>query len=286
MNHLDHQSDWNPELVNAVIAVCAKLQDPDLAKQLHGITKKGITGAMIQVRAAWMRGLSELDLVDEACEIFEDDILRGTRIGASNEKVLLSLALRTNREKLSKTLMAASNSTADTGKQVAMIRQCAQDNNMEGAKAIYKQLEQRGEANVLLSNALLDAMVSCGELSQAEQWMAHAVENQLTDVVSYNTLLKAYINLGTQTGLNKALQVLKDMPKAVTYNEILNALVEKKGKEASDLIESLVSEMSRDGVEPNHVTASIMLKSLGRRSTDAEVRKAMEMVGKLDSGMD
>merc|ERR1719454_1574373 len=239
-----------------------------------------------------MRGLSELDLLDEACDIFEDDILRGTRIGASNEKVLLSLALRTSREKLCKTLMSANNSSADTGKQVAMIRQCAQDHNMEGAKAIYAQLEQRGEANALLSNALLDAMVSCGELGEAEQWMAKAVENQLTDVVSYNTLLKAYINLGTQTGLNKALQVLKDMPKAevkpnaVTYNEILNALVEKKGKEAQDLIESLVTEMSRDGVEPNHVTASIMLKSLGRRSTDAEVRKAMEMVGKLDSGMD
>ena len=35
-------------------------------------------------------------------------------------KVLLSLALRTNREKLSKTLMAASNSSADAGKQVCM----------------------------------------------------------------------------------------------------------------------------------------------------------------------
>jgi pentatricopeptide repeat protein len=292
VNHLDEKSDWNPDLVNAVVVVCSKLQDPNLAKQLHVVAKKGITGAMIQVRAAWMRGLADLDLVDEACEIFEDDILRGTRIGVSNEKVLLSLALRTNRDKLSKTLMAASNSSADAGKQVAMIRQCAQDNNMEGAKSIYEQLESRGEANALLSNALLDAMVSCGELQEAEAWMAKAVKNQLTDVVSYNTLLKAYINLGTQIGLNKALQVLKDMPKAevkpnaVTYNEILNALVEKKGKEASDLIESLVSEMSRDGVEPNHVTASIMLKSLGRRSTDAEVRKAMEMVGKLDSGMD
>jgi pentatricopeptide repeat protein len=285
------ETQWTADLVQAMLAVCMKNNDTDLALKLHAHVKTK-SSYTLQVRLAWMRGFGEMDLADEACDIFQDDIVqRGLKIGANQEKVLLSLAMRCAREDLSNALMAASNA-ADTGRQVSMIRQCAQEGNLAGAQTIYDSMSERGEANTLLSNALLDAMVCCGALEKAEQWMDKAGKSGLVDVVSYNTLLKAYIALGTQSGFQKAMSVLRGMPaqkvkpNAVTYNEILNALVDRKGKDAQTQLSKLIDEMAEGGIEPNHVTASILLKGLGKRSSDADVRKAMDMVAKLDEGMD
>jgi pentatricopeptide repeat protein len=284
-------TEWTPELVQVMLSVCLKNSDPELALKLHEHVKtKG--SYSLQVRLAWMRGLGEMDLADAACAIFEADVLqKGLRLGNNQEKILLSLALRCGREELSNALMST-NSSTDTGRQVAMMRQCSQEGNLDGAQAIFDSVVARGEANTLLSNALLDAMVSCSALEAAEKWMVSAEKQGFVDVVSYNTLLKAYIGLGTQAGFQKAMSVLKSMPSekvkpnAVTYNEILNALVDRKGKDARNQLSKLIDQMVSEGVTPNHVTASILLKGLGKQSSDADVIKAMDMVSSLDEGMD
>ena len=51
--------------------------------------------------------------------------------------------------------------------------------------------------------------------------MKTAAEKDLVDVVSYNTVLKAYVSDGSAPGIAKAMGVLKDMPKhGVTPNTV------------------------------------------------------------------
>jgi pentatricopeptide repeat protein len=292
-------TEWTADLVSAAFAVAAGNEkaggssaDPDLARRAYAAAKAGKQNS-VQVRVAFLKGFVDLDMAEEGCAVFETDVVEnGLRLGSSNEKVLLSLALRCGRQELGRALMSAT-SSADMGKQVAMIRQCAQDNNVEGARAIFGSVQERGEATPVVSNALLDALVSCGDLPGAEQWMKTAAEKDLVDVVSYNTVLKAYVSDGSAPGIAKAMGVLKDMPKhgvtpnTVTFNEILNALVQHRtGKHIGGETLALMKQMEANEVKPNHVTASILLKSLDKNSSDQEVRTAMGVVGMLEESVD
>jgi pentatricopeptide repeat protein len=106
------------------------------------------------------------------------------------------------------------------------------------------------------------------------------------DVVSYNTLLKAYLKIGQ---IGKARALLAEMSEndiqanQVTYNELLNALVTTKDRKE---MWGLVREMSSIGMRPNAVTCSIILKSLTAHSATEDVRQAMALIDNMHEDMD
>merc|ERR1719169_353236 len=95
-------------------------------------------------------------------------------------------------------------------------------------------------------------------------------------------------------------------PNRVTFNELLNALCQhnsnspsppgsnaaavsaelKKNAPKGGLIWELVEEMKEAGVKPNHVTCSILLKSLNQVSGQAEVLSTMELLNTMEEPMD
>jgi len=71
-------------------------------------------------------------------------------------------------------------------------------------------------------------------------------------------------------------------PNIVTYNELLDSTV-RKDVHASW---KLVDEMKSRGIEPNHVTCSIMLKSVQPGVRMADVERTMRLLDHMDDEMD
>merc|ERR1719238_1984660 len=176
----------------------------------------------------------------------------------------------------------------DISKHVAMMRARSKENDLEGAMQVFRKLQSSGvQLTALAYNALLDSCVQCGKVHVALQHFKEMQDLGLVDVVSYNTLLKAYLKQGQ---IVKARKLLKEMAEndiqanQVTYNEMLNALVSTKDRKE---MWALVREMNAIGMKPNSVTCSIILKSLTAHSAMddvlfASVVEACVRVGQLD----
>jgi pentatricopeptide repeat protein len=111
----------------------------------------------------------------------------------------------------------------------------------------------------------------------------------MTDVVSFNTLIKAHLQVGN---FDKARCLMDEMrkeglqPNRVTFNELINAMVTKGGDERRRRMWDVVDEMTVADVKPNQVTISILLKSLNWYSGEAEVSKTMDLINTMDEPMD
>merc|ERR1719506_2807484 len=175
----------------------------------------------------------------------------------------------------------------DISKHVAMIRARSKENDLEGAMQVFRKLQSSGvQLTSLAYNALLDSCVQCGKVNVALQHFKEMKDLGLVDVVSYNTLLKAYLKQGQ---IVKARKLLTEMAESsieanqVTYNEMLNALVTVKDRQE---MWALVREMNTMGMRPNAVTCSIILKSLTAHSAPDDVRQAMALIDNLHEDMD
>merc|ERR1719313_523921 len=175
----------------------------------------------------------------------------------------------------------------DISKHVAMMRARSKENDLEGAMQVFRKLQSSGvQLTALAYNALLDSCVQCGKVNVALQHFKEMKDLGLVDVVSYNTLLKAYLKQGQ---IVKARKLLTEMAESdiqanqVTYNEMLNALVTVKDRKE---MWALVREMNSLGMRPNAVTCSIILKSLTAHSAPEDVRQAMALIDNLQEDMD
>jgi len=175
----------------------------------------------------------------------------------------------------------------DVSKHVAMMRARSREQDLEGAMQVFRKLQSSGvQLTSLVYNALLDSCVQCGKVNVALQHFNEMKELGFVDVVSYNTLLKAYLKIGQ---IHKARSLLKEMAEndiqanQVTYNEMLNALVSTKDRKE---MWALVREMNAIGMKPNSVTCSIILKSLTAHSATDDVRQAMALIDNLQEDMD
>jgi pentatricopeptide repeat protein len=102
-----------------------------------------------------------------------------------------------------------------------------------------------------LYNALLDACVSCHDYQAAEDVAAKATAAGKADIVTFNTLAKSRI---------KARQSSPNSP----------------------AVSSVLDLMSNQGLKPNHVTCSILLKSLQKGVASHEIEKVMHAVGSVE----
>merc|ERR1719484_237866 len=175
----------------------------------------------------------------------------------------------------------------DISKHVAMMRARSKEHDLEGAMQVFRKLQSSGvQLTALAYNALLDSCIQCGKVNVALQHFKEMKDLGLVDVVSYNTLLKAYLKQGQ---IAKARKLLTEMSEnnieanQVTYNEMLNALVAVKDRQE---MWGLVREMNTMGMRPNAVTCSIILKSLTAHSAPADVRQAMSLIDNLHEDMD
>merc|ERR1719428_2277490 len=108
------------------------------------------------------------------------------------------------------------------------------EKNLAGAKAVFESAKQsEAEMNSVIYNTVLDACVACQDIKAAEEWMVYAKQEDMIDVVFFNTLIKAHLQLGNFARARALMEKMKKeglQPNEVTYNELINAMVTKGGE--------------------------------------------------------
>eukprot|EP00971_Amphidinium_carterae_P191753 3804571-Amphidinium_carterae.1 len=111
----------------------------------------------------------------------------------------------------------------------------------------------------------------------------------MTDVVSYNTMIKAYMRKNLH---EKASNLVKEMrakgyaPNHVTYNELIHALVKSEKGHLQDQVWQLIAEMQAEGIQPTRITCSILLKRLGPQSAEGDITRTMDLISSMKESMD
>jgi pentatricopeptide repeat protein len=281
----------------SVLGFCSQTANVQMAERLYGYMKP----KQLSVLSAFIRFYADHEQYDNACDVYELAVLpihaaakeaghgqQSPHLDARMERSLMSAALKCGRAHLAKNMLSASPS--DIAKHITMIRNCAAEHNLEGAVSVFHSLEQSGvDMNSVIYNTVLDACVECGDLKAAEMWMEQTRKAGMTDVVSFNTLIKAHLQTGN---FDKARLLMVAMtkeglqPNRVTFNELINALVSKGGDSSRKQMWDMVEEMKVADVKPNQVTISILLKCLNSRSGQSEITKTMDLIDTMDEPMD
>merc|ERR1719231_1207308 len=111
----------------------------------------------------------------------------------------------------------------------------------------------------------------------------------MIDVVSFNTLIKAHLQLGNFAKAHALIDEMKQkglQPNEVTYNELINAMVTIGGEKSRSDVWDVVAEMHEANVKPNQVTCSILLKCLNANSNERNIGRTMELINTIDESMD
>merc|ERR1719171_937880 len=74
-------------------------------------------------------------------------------------------------------------------------------------------------------------------------------------------------------------------PNHVTYNEVINGMVRSGNCRKQD-VWSIVDEMKAQGIKPNRVTCSILLKDLKAKSNNTDITKTMQLINSMEESMD
>jgi len=198
---------------------------------------------------------------------------------------LVKAATQAGRASLVQTLLEQG--SGNVHEHVTIIKECGRKHDLRGAKQAFDRLKTSGAPlSPLIYNCLLDACIQCGDMKSAEEYFAQMNQLDYADVVSYNTLLKAYLH---QHRSEEAQRLLQEMSKRglpanrVTYNELLNAKVMSKDRRG---MWKLVEDMKTAGASPNAVTCSILLKALTDHSHAADVSSTMEVLQQMEEPMD
>jgi pentatricopeptide repeat protein len=296
---VEKKVEVTPDFAASLLAFCAQTSNISLAEKLYALMKP----TQLPVLSAFIRFYAENEQYEKACDVYEQDLLRlhstaevaadpqGQRsllLDARMERSLMNAALRCGRAHLAKNLLASSPS--DVAKHITMIRNCAAENNLQGAISVFDSLERSGvDLNSVIYNTVLDACVECRDLKAAEAWMEQTKRAGMADVVSFNTLIKAHLQI---ENFDKARKLMEEMkvdglqPNRVTFNELINAMVNKGGASRRSQTWEIVDEMMASGVKPNQVTCSILLKSLNNHAGQIDIQKTMELINTMEEPMD
>jgi len=276
-------------LALAVLSVCGATQDikllQDVLKRLHS-GDDATFPTSTAVLAAVVRACVACELYNEACDLYEERIaLEETEPNAQLSSALMKAATQAKRDTLAQKLLEQGG--GDLNQHVTMIKACGRKHDLRGAKQAFDRLKQSGAPlSPLIYNCLLDACVQCGDMKAAEEYFGQMKQLECADVVSYNTLLKSYLQMNRSDAAERLLQEMtaQGLPaNRVTYNELLNAKVASKDRRG---MWKLVECMKDAHVTPNAVTCSILLKALTEHSHAQDVADTMELLKQMDEPMD
>merc|ERR1719387_2642916 len=280
-----------PEFALAMISHRCQTANVVMADRLYGHLRE----KKLSVVSALVRFYAEQGEHEKVCTIYEKDLASASEESSRSpfvdprlERMVMNAAVRCGRSELTKTLFDAS--ASDLPRYVDMIRKCATEKNLAGAKAVFEAAKSSGaQLNNFVYNALLDACVECQDLKAAEDFMVETRQAGMVDVVSFNTLIKAYLQRGQFTKGRALMEEMKKeglQPNKVTFNEFINAMIAKGRAWDFPEVWSIVEEMQEADVKPNRVTCSILLKCLNAHTDMHDITRTMDLINTMDEPMD
>lgn len=195
------------------------------------------------------------------------------------EHAVVDAALRQQRMDVIKSLMEA---VSDSSRHVALIKSFSIGRRLADATSIFNACPDKGSCHY---NALLDVCIDCRDLEAAERVMAEAISSGVADVVTFNTIVKAHLKSASVGHARRAIEKMRTLglqPNCVTFNELLDATIRHSIEDAK----ALIDEMKACNVMPNHITCSILLKSIQSGSKAVDVERIMAIINEMDTEMD
>lgn len=261
-----------PELVVAMLEFEGSHADAKLASEVY---RQFLPNPPAEVVLALLHHHAKRGDHRMVCDLYEKH-LKGVSLGLEKQQLVVTSSLACKRQAPMEQLLKM----LDVPRRVALIKACGVDQGIRAAEAVFRLCP---EPNCVLYNAVLDTCVQARDLKSAEQWMKEAVNHDMADVVTYNTLIKAHLASGR---VRRARGIIQDMqkeglqPNLVTFNELLDAA---HAAGSRDEMWQILSEMKSCGLKPNYITCSILLKNIQPKSPSADVERAMEVVNALES---
>jgi len=171
---------------------------------------------------------------------------------------------------------------ADKTRIIAMLKRYGLQHKLKDARTVF---EACTDLTTGLSNAFLEACVECCETAAAKDTIERASTLGIADTVSYNTLLKAHLRAGDFKGARATMSSMRSIgmpPNCVTYNELLDASFSSK----SGAGWAVLDEMQDAGIQPNHVTCSILLKNVHQKSKAKDMERTMRVFDAIEEEVD
>jgi len=244
-----------------VLSSCLKLKDLRLTEELYG----KVTGA----DAAYLKSLAASNA--NTLPTSGDD-----RCGSPDSDRSIDMLV----EKLGDGVLPSHKEAAMRAND---IRSCGKNGDLKGAIKVFDRLGEEAN-NSLVLNSMLDACVECKDLDKAIEFFEKSRQADVADVITYNTMMKGYIANGQEATAQKLLLELSDKGLGATrtsYHGLLNARVNARDFTGAW---KLVAEMQSQGVTPNAVTCSILLK--GKMGSLSDVGRVLTLIDKMDQPMD
>ncbi|CAE7692266.1 PGR3 [Symbiodinium sp. CCMP2592] len=287
---LEELSSMDNVVAQAVLDTCAKTGDVGLAETLA----KRLNPAEASQAPSFMsliRFYAEAGEPARACDVYGGLMQKGAdgqphrpTIDARTKHCLLAAAQSCERQDLLDELVEA----ADASQGTVFPR--SKDGKSGSIDGVLSMLEGPTKLPSTAWNIALDTCVENGELEKAKHLAKRMKEAGVIDVVSYNTLLKAYVR---HSLFDQACSLLMSMrqdevhrPNAVTYHELISGLLKANKEIHRTRAWELVSEMQADQVVPNKLLVANLLRSLRPKSYGSEVTRAMQLVDAVQHQVD
>jgi len=273
----------NSELLLAAADAATLYKDANLAQAtLQHLPPKQSP----EVAAAVIRLVSEGPLRSDDTDTILIDLYEKHFIGvnllldAHTGQLLVDLALKQHRADIIAQLMCSSEGL----QQHALLKTLGSQNRLGHAFEVFHACPGKTAS---LCNALLDTCIVCKDMKAAEEVMAKAITSGTADLVTYNSMIKACLQNGDIKRLRATIETMRAdgsglAPNCVTFNELIEATIRTN----SEGVWALLDEMKSCGLQPNHVTCSILLQSIQRSSRARDVERTLAVVDAMDDSMD
>merc|ERR1719460_509686 len=171
----------------------------------------------------------------------------------------------------------------ETAMRANDIRSCGKNGDLKGAIKVFERLGAQAE-NTLILNSILDACVECKDIKTGLNYFNKPELHAVTDVVSFNTMMKGYIASGQEQEAKRLLEELAQNGLGATrtsFHGLLNARVNAGDFNAAW---KLVTEMQANDISPNAVTCSILMK--GKMTSTSDLSRVLALIDTMEQPMD
>lgn len=148
------------------------------------------------------------------------------------------------------------------------------------SETLHDMQTRRVPVDSLALNVVLATGIAADKMEEVEAVLteADAADPPISDVVSYNTLVKGYAQRGdaqSATRIRDRMEARGLKPNIITYNTLMDASV-RSHKTCEAWL--LLDEMRTRGLEPDKFTCSILVKGLSKRTSPDSIRNCAKLL--------
>jgi len=269
-------------LCGLVLSRCGEARHIQLAEAIQSYLRDRKMTSLATYKTL-MKVYATCDLLDRACDLYEDILADGVVPDNVMYGCLAKFAAKCGRDDLSDRLFSAASDKpqgSDVQNYMWLIRSAGQRHDVQRAVSLLRQL-QHEKASVVdpaIYNCVLDVCMSNGATSEAERIFQEMLQNKLVTLITYNTLMKGYCAKGDLARARRLIRDMQDMglrPNSASYNCLLSAAVGGGDhKQAWGIVESMRSS----GVEADSFTVCILMKIVRKASNRTDAQRALAVL--------